>query len=83
MERKLGNSLNVWKLNICKDFLDSPVVKTSPSNASGAGSIPGQGAKIPHAAGPKNQNIKQKQNYNQFNKDFKKLVHIQKKKKTF
>ena len=29
----------------------------------------------------KNQNIKQKQNYNQFNKDFKKLVHIQKKKK--
>ena len=30
-------------------FLGSPVVKTSPSNAGGAGSIPGGGAKIPHA----------------------------------
>ena len=26
------------------------MVKTSPSNTGGAGSIPGQGAKIPHAA---------------------------------
>ena len=31
------------------------MVKTSPSNAGGAGSIPGQGAKIPHASGPENQ----------------------------
>ena len=30
------------------DFSGSPVVKTSPSNARGAGSIPGQRAKIPH-----------------------------------
>ena len=29
------------------DFPLSPVVKTSPSNARGAGSIPGQGARIP------------------------------------
>ena len=43
------------------DFPGGPMVKTSPSNAGGAGSIPGQGAKIPHASGPKNQNIKQKQ----------------------
>ena len=33
------------------------MVKTSPSNAGGAGSIPGRGAKIPHASWPKNQNI--------------------------
>ena len=37
------------------------MVQTSPSNAKGAGLIPGQGAKIPHALGPKNQNMKQKQ----------------------
>ena len=42
--------------------------------------IPGQGAKIPHASWPKNQNIKQKQDYNKFNKDFK-MVHIKKEKK--
>ena len=53
------------------DFPGGPVVKTSPSNAGGVGSIPGQGAKIPHASGPKNQNIKQKQYCNKFNKDFK------------
>ena len=31
------------------DFPGSPVVKTSPSNAGGAGWIPGWRAKIPHA----------------------------------
>ena len=31
------------------DFLGDPVIKTSPSNVGGASSIPGQGAKIPHA----------------------------------
>ena len=29
------------------------MVKTSPSNAGGEGSIPGRGAKIPHASRPK------------------------------
>ena len=33
--------------------------------------MPGWGAKIPHASWPKNQNIKQKQYFNKFNKDFK------------
>ena len=47
------------------------MVKTLPSNAGGAGSIPGQEAEIPHASWPKNQNIKQKQYCNKFNKDFK------------
>ena len=40
-------------------FPGGPVVKSSPSNAGGAGSIPGQGEKIPHASWP--QNVKQKQ----------------------
>ena len=44
------------------------------------GLISGQGAKIPHAPRPENQNIKQKQYCKKFNKDFK-IVHIKKKKK--
>ena len=47
------------------------MVKILPSNAGGAGSIPGKGAKISHASQPKNQNVKQKQYCNKFNKDFK------------
>ena len=58
-----------------KDFPGSPVVKTLPSNARGVGSIPGQGAKIPHASQPKNQNIKQKCYCKTFNKDFKNDPH--------
>ena len=60
------------------------MVKTSPYNSGGAGSIPGQGAKIPHALGLKNQNIKEKQYCNKFNKDFKNGPHqknLKKKKK--
>ena len=51
------------------------MVKTLPSNAGAAGLIPGQGAKIPRAWGPKNQNIKQKQYCNKFSKDFKNGPH--------
>ena len=57
------------------------MVKTSPSNAGGLGSVPGQGAKIPHASGSKNQNIKQKQYCNKFNEDFKNGPHQKKKEK--
>ena len=57
------------------DFPGGPVVTTSPSNAGGAGSIAGQGAKIPRALRPKNQSIKQKQYCNKFNKDFKNGPH--------
>ena len=39
-------------------FSGSPVVKTLPSSVGGMGSILGQGAKIPHASGPQNQNHK-------------------------
>ena len=49
------------------DFPCGPVVKTSPSNAGNTGSIPGWGAKIPHASWPQNQNITQKQYCNKFN----------------
>ena len=41
-----------------QDLPDGPVVKTSPSTAGGAGSIPGQETKIPHASWPKNQSNK-------------------------
>ena len=58
-----------------RDFPGGPVVKTWPSNAGGAGSFPGQGAEIPHALGPKNQNIKQKLYCNKFNEDFKNGPH--------
>ena len=63
-----------------------PVVKTLPSDAGGAGSIPGRGAKIPHASRPEKtkQNIKQKQYCNKINKDFKNGPHqknLKKKKK--
>ena len=40
------------------DFSGGPVAKTSPSNARGVGSIPGQRAKIPHASQPKKTNHK-------------------------
>ena len=36
---------------ISGDFPGGPVVKNPPSNAGDAGSIPGWGTKIPHAAG--------------------------------
>ena len=62
-----------------KDFPGSPVVKTSPSNAGGAGSLPGRGAKIPLVSRLKHQNIIQKQYCNKFNKDFKKNGLHQKK----
>ena len=47
------------------------MVKTSPSKARGEGTIPGWGAKIPHASWPKTQNIKKKKKpeavYNKLN----------------
>ena len=43
---------------VVRDFPGSPVVKTSPSNAEGAGLIAGWGTGIPHASRPKSQNIK-------------------------
>ena len=42
---------------ILQDVPGSPVVKTLSPNAWGAGSIPGQEAKIPYASKSKTQNI--------------------------
>ena len=52
------------------DLLGGPMVKTLPSNAKGAGSIPGRGAKISHALKPKTKILKQKLYCNKFNKHF-------------
>ena len=68
------------RLRSFKDFSGGPVVKTLPSNTGGVGSIPGWGAKITHALGPKTQNMKQKQYCNKFNRLKKKIVQIKKKK---
>ena len=61
---EVSDRLNSW------DFPGSPLVKSSPFNAGDMGLIPDQRAKIPHNSWPKNQNIKQKQYCNKFNKDF-------------
>ena len=53
-----------------RNFLDGPVVKTSPSRVRGVSFIPDPGAKIPQTSWSKNQSIKQKQYCNKFNKDF-------------
>ena len=42
---------NRKKTTEIRDFPGGPVVKTLLSNAGGAGSIPGWGAKTPHAKG--------------------------------
>ena len=55
------------------------MIKTSHSNAKGEGLIPGQGADIPHALWPINQNIKQQQHYHKLSKDFKNGLHQKKK----
>ena len=36
---------------LVRDFSGGPVIKNPPYNAGEAGSIPGRGTKIPHAAG--------------------------------
>ena len=45
----MGENLEM-KVNLRGGFPGGPVVKTLPSSAGGAGSIPGQEAKIPHAS---------------------------------
>ena len=44
------------------------MVKTLPSNAGGAGPVPGRGAGIAHASRTENQTKKQKQHGNKFSK---------------
>ena len=63
------------------DFPGNPVVKTLLYNAGDAGAIPGWGAKIPHALGPKNQNIKYRSNSVTNSIKPLKMVHIKNLKK--
>ena len=58
-----------------RDFPSNPVVKTLPSNVGDVGWIPSWRPGIPHTSWPKNQNRKQKQCCNKFNKDFKNGPH--------
>ena len=72
MAAEKNNCLYFQIKTVFRDFL---VVGTSPFNAGGAGLIPGWGAGVPHALGPKGQNIKQKQYCNKLNKDSKTGPH--------
>lgn len=47
------------KISDLGGFPGGPLVKTTPSNAEGVGSVPGRGAKIPHM--PCGQKHKSKQ----------------------
>ena len=61
-----------------RDFPGGPVIKNSPSNAGGVGSIPGTSAMTPHAWWPKKLKyifLKKKQYCNKFSKDFKNGSH--------
>ena len=58
-----------------QNFPGGPVVKISPSNAGGADSVPGGGAKILRPSWPKY--IKQEQYCNKFIQTLK-MVHIKK-----
>ena len=60
----LGISLPVQRLRLCLSMEGS------------VGLILCQGVKIPHASQPKNENIKQKQYWNKFNKHFKNGPHF-------
>ena len=53
-EGKKEGGINVFKIALNRDFPGGPVVKNPPSNEGDVGSIPGQGTKIPHAAGQLN-----------------------------
>ena len=59
------------------DFPGHPVVETQPSGSEDAGSIPGQGTRIPYPLRPKSQITKQKRYCNKFSKDFKKNLLFQ------
>lgn len=78
---KCSGSQSEWS---CSAFLQNTVtgtfmvvqwLKLSLPDAGSVGSIPSPGANIPRALWPKNQNMKQIQCCDKYNKDFK-MVHI-------
>ena len=60
--QKEGARKEIKKNKELRNFPGGLVVKNSPSSAGGVGSIPGWGAKIPHASQPKNQSINNRSN---------------------
>ena len=68
---ELGKWAKRGQKNQKRDFPGGPIIKTSPSNTEGIGSIPGWGAKISHASRPKRATLKTVRYCNKFNKDFK------------
>ena len=79
--QSLQNHPEDW-LNIHdRDFPGCPMVKILPSKAGGVSLIPGQGAKIPPASQPKDQNINSSSNIVTNSLKTLKMVHIKKKKK--
>ena len=74
-KRLFQEKIKLQSKHIVGNFLGSPMVKTSPSNGAGTGSIPGWRAKMPRASRPENQNRRQKQYCNKFNKDLKNGPH--------
>ena len=81
-------TLTILFLKLFWDLPDAQVVKTSLFKAEGADLILGQGVKILHTSGAKNQNIRLEKYYSKCNKDFKngphqKNIKKKRKKKTF
>ena len=76
----VGNTVQLTKA-FSRNSPGGPVVMTLPSNEGDEGSNPGQGTKISEASRPKKQNIKQKQYYNKFKKDFKNHFDLKNKNK--
>ena len=62
---------------MCRHFPGSQVIKNSPSNAGDAGSVPGQGAKIPHALWQKKNKTQDKQYCKKIQYPLK-MVHLKK-----
>ena len=60
--QKEGARKEIKKNKELRNFPGGLVGKNSPSSAGGVGSIPGWGAKIPHASQPKNQSINDRSN---------------------
>ena len=60
--QKEGARKEIKKNKELRNFPGGLVVKNSLSSAGGVGSIPGWGAKIPHASQPKNQSINDRSN---------------------
>ena len=74
-KRLFQEKIKLQSKHVVGNFPGSPMVKTSPSNGAGTGSIPGWRAKMPRASRPKNQNRRQKQYCNKLNKDLKNGPH--------